>query len=282
MARRCPNSAYPLGVAVLKGWKWIINERGYANIVEFDSGGKQEGSKNSEVASGSEYGESEIGSEGSDVEPAAETSPAEMPERTQHGFDSGSSGASTSDESDVSNALDDLTDSDTETASQSDTGDDEDEEADTLKADTDSDCSADFESPICVFGLIYKLTPDDEEVLDGYEGVPWAYGKEMHSVDMCSFDILTAWRDAGPEPRSTTAEAFLATGSHSESPPLESIEALMYVDRARTWPAVPKVEYVDRMVVAVKEAEEWGVPRDWLTDVVLKGIHVYTVQRWSR
>lgn len=33
MATRCPNSAY-LGVARLSGFKWIIYNRGYANVVE--------------------------------------------------------------------------------------------------------------------------------------------------------------------------------------------------------------------------------------------------------
>ncbi|KAI9771232.1 MAG: hypothetical protein M1839_002853 [Geoglossum umbratile] len=32
MKRRCPDSLY-LGIATLKGWKWIINQRGYANVV---------------------------------------------------------------------------------------------------------------------------------------------------------------------------------------------------------------------------------------------------------
>jgi gamma-glutamylcyclotransferase len=33
MHQRCPNSTY-LGIARLKNFKWIINERGYANVVE--------------------------------------------------------------------------------------------------------------------------------------------------------------------------------------------------------------------------------------------------------
>ncbi|KAH7121189.1 hypothetical protein B0J11DRAFT_533640 [Dendryphion nanum] len=33
MEKRCPTSKY-LGVARLNGWKWIIDERGYANVVE--------------------------------------------------------------------------------------------------------------------------------------------------------------------------------------------------------------------------------------------------------
>jgi len=32
MAQRCPSSPY-LGVAVLRDWRWIINARGYANVV---------------------------------------------------------------------------------------------------------------------------------------------------------------------------------------------------------------------------------------------------------
>lgn len=36
MALRCPTSRY-LGVARLNGYKWIINSRGYANVVEVAS-----------------------------------------------------------------------------------------------------------------------------------------------------------------------------------------------------------------------------------------------------
>ena len=32
MSLRCPSSKY-VGLGVLKGWRWIINERGYANVV---------------------------------------------------------------------------------------------------------------------------------------------------------------------------------------------------------------------------------------------------------
>ncbi len=32
MAQRCPSSVY-LGVAILHDWRWIINARGYANVV---------------------------------------------------------------------------------------------------------------------------------------------------------------------------------------------------------------------------------------------------------
>jgi len=37
MHQRCPNSSY-LGIARLNNFKWIINERGYANVVEIEKG----------------------------------------------------------------------------------------------------------------------------------------------------------------------------------------------------------------------------------------------------
>jgi hypothetical protein len=38
MLQRCPSSV-PVGLGYLPGWKWIINERGYANIVQVDTTG---------------------------------------------------------------------------------------------------------------------------------------------------------------------------------------------------------------------------------------------------
>lgn len=35
MFRRCPSSV-PVGLGILSGWRWIINSRGYANIVRVD------------------------------------------------------------------------------------------------------------------------------------------------------------------------------------------------------------------------------------------------------
>lgn len=46
MVQRCPTSEY-LGIAKLEGFKWIINSRGYANVVET-------GSNNSSTASATE------------------------------------------------------------------------------------------------------------------------------------------------------------------------------------------------------------------------------------
>nr|POE54512.1 gamma-glutamylcyclotransferase [Quercus suber] len=44
MLQRCPKSKY-LGIARLKGYRWIIYERGYANIVEIDEEDNEEAEK---------------------------------------------------------------------------------------------------------------------------------------------------------------------------------------------------------------------------------------------
>ncbi|KAF4510346.1 hypothetical protein G6O67_002239 [Ophiocordyceps sinensis] len=76
MRQRCPHST-PVGLGLLQGWTWIINERGYANVV------------------------ATVDVEEAEAEPKAKG----------------------------------------------------------------------------VYGLLYLLPPQDEERLDGYEGVPWAYEK---------------------------------------------------------------------------------------------------------
>lgn len=158
----------------------------------------------------------------------------------------------------------------------------EDSESETGECrESGSQSSAGLNTPPYVFGLVYELTPEDEAHLDVDEGIPWAYQKKLVDIEMWPLDTLTSWRSLGCEPRDTTAKVFLEGGKDSELPLAEEMKVLAYVDRVRTWVGVPKAEYVDRIVIAVKEAEACGVPRDWLTTVVLKGIHVYKLQEWA-
>ena len=48
MLRRCPSSV-PVGLGYLSGWRWIINERGYANIVRADDDDDDDDDSQSEV-----------------------------------------------------------------------------------------------------------------------------------------------------------------------------------------------------------------------------------------
>ncbi|MCJ1288130.1 hypothetical protein MMC26_007485 [Xylographa opegraphella] len=137
MHARCPNSKF-LGVGLLKGWKWIINRRGYANIVATQEA----------------------------------WSPA-VPDRY-------------------------------------------------------------------VYGLVYALSPADENSLDGYESVPDAYTKENVSISF--------W----PEGQEVAGDAA------------QEAVVLVYVDRKRTVDAMPRTEYIQRMKRGMKEAGKKGVPEEWM------------------
>lgn len=79
-----------------------------------------------------------------------------------------------------------------------------------------------------VWGLVFELQQTDEVKLDINEGVPEAYTKEDLSVDF--------W------PVSETGRPKV----HEE--PLR-IEMLLYIDRRRMEPSIPKKEYIYRMWV---------------------------------
>ncbi|KAL7818459.1 hypothetical protein V8C26DRAFT_396314 [Trichoderma gracile] len=149
MRQRCPYST-AVGLGKLSGWRWIINERGYANIVELDGDDA--------------VGESKGNGKGK----------GKMEENDSH-----------------------------------------------------------------VYGMLYLLPTEDEDRLDGYEGVPWAYEKvylEASWVSSSSGDE----RDAGEE--------------------LTPVKVLAYVDRKRTTEGRPKEEYVGRMERGIEDAVgNWGM-----------------------
>ncbi|PNY23452.1 Uncharacterized protein TCAP_06596 [Tolypocladium capitatum] len=140
MLQRCPYST-PVGLGYLAGWKWLISERGYANVVQ------------------------------------ATAADASSPDKAG------------------------------------------------------------------VYGLLYLLPPQDEERLDGYEGVPWAYEK-LHC------DVRWA-RDR--------------EGRVVDEP----VRALVYVDRTRVGEGTPRDEYVGRMERGIEDAvENWGLDRGYADRVM--------------
>jgi hypothetical protein len=105
---------------------------------------------------------------------------------------------------------------------------------------------------IGVYGLLYDLDVNgggaDEALLDGYEGVPWAYENVILSED---------YRENGRV--------------------AEEVEALMYVDpRKRT--GTCKEEYVGRMNRGLKDAIEIGVPALWVESVVRRFVPAESAQ----
>lgn len=98
----------------------------------------------------------------------------------------------------------------------------------------------------CVWGLVYSLTEQDEAALDVNEGVPVAYTKELMAVDFWAAGAGGVDVDASPE----------------------KVQMLVYVDRWRTVPDVPKAEYVWRMNRGIEDAVEEGVPGEYVRGVL--------------
>ncbi|PNP47195.1 hypothetical protein THARTR1_10700 [Trichoderma harzianum] len=164
MRQRCPYST-AVGLGKVTGWRWIINTRGYANIVR----------------------EEDIDMEGEDDE----------------------KGKSRMDE-------------------------------DTEREQEESQ----------VYGMLYLLPVEDEERLDHYEGVPWAYEK-LH--------IDASWvsnRDG-------------IDGGQRVEEELTPVKVLAYVDRQRVTEGRPKEEYVERMERGIEDAvENWGMSEEYADRVM--------------
>lgn len=90
--------------------------------------------------------------------------------------------------------------------------------------------------------MLYTLSPADERALDRAEGVPYAYVKQMHTVQLLGLD-------AG-----------------------KTVEALVYVDVARLGNGVCQEEYVARMNRGIKDAVEKGMPKAYVEGMMRKWV----------
>ncbi|KAL8667381.1 MAG: hypothetical protein Q9202_000597 [Teloschistes flavicans] len=185
MSLRCPSSVY-IGIARLPYYRWIINARGYANI----------------VASPPPF-------------------PSPSPSFTSPPCPPPAPSATTS----------------------------------TTPPRTDSEDE--------VWGLIYTLTPTDEQRLDTNEGVPLCYTKEYMDVEFYPSTTFTS----PPSPPSTTLPSPPAS-----SKPAAKATTLIYIDRKRTLAATPKDEYIERMNSGIRDALEKGVPRGYVERVLRRFI----------
>ena len=93
-----------------------------------------------------------------------------------------------------------------------------------------------------IYGLVYALATDDEMLLDGYEGVSWAYTIEEVAITLWD----TAKAVDGPEGR--------------------PVDALVYIDTLRTGHGKISAECTSRMRRGVQEAGEQGVLSQWMKD----------------
>ena len=106
-----------------------------------------------------------------------------------------------------------------------------------------------------VYGLVYSLPPSDEAKLDRNEGVPWAYQKEMMSIEF--------WQADGESSR-------VHVGNRSK---MEAVSMLVYIDHEGTTEAGPKEEYIYRMVclfISLAQAFDFHLGRHRAADISLR------------
>ncbi|KAF3806244.1 hypothetical protein GCG54_00006006 [Colletotrichum gloeosporioides] len=118
-----------------------------------------------------------------------------------------------------------------------------------------------------VYGVVYKISPEDEASLDRCEGVPYAYTKEYMTVDFMKLNCS----EAHPS-------FFIPHAASNESEDGRTIDdriifkgdrVLIYIDRERTCPGPPNAEYVDRMSRGVEEASaRLGLPEAYVTGTI--------------
>ena len=96
-----------------------------------------------------------------------------------------------------------------------------------------------------VWGMLYLLPPRDEDTLDKFEGVPWAYDKHVLEVRW-ALDDLKKTPDGGEQ----------------------MVRALVYVDEERRDSGKPRGEYVGRMERGIEDAVGWGLGEEYVERVM--------------
>lgn len=101
-----------------------------------------------------------------------------------------------------------------------------------------------------VYGLVYTLTPDDEERLDRNEGVPRAYTKEITPIEF--------W---------PLKDGEKVDFGDSDCTGIKK-DLLVYIDRVRVESDKPKAEYIHRMNLGVHDAVKIGMPQAYVDNAI--------------
>lgn len=125
-----------------------------------------------------------------------------------------------------------------------------------------------------VWGVIYNLSPEDEKILDGYEGVDWA--APPATVDKSEYEVVSrpttqgkgrhnkvyvkvhpmVWKDDAWKER--------LQSPHDD----EQITVLVYPDEYRKEKGTVRPDYIGRMNRAIREAVVLGLSEEWIAQVV--------------
>lgn len=150
-----------------------------------------------------------------------------------------------------------------------------------------------------VYGVLYEMTPADEFVLDGYEGVDHSarVAAAAAAVKSTVDDGASVTNSQRIRPREqglgdynkwyVTARVIKwldekqriirtrgqrGDDHHGSGPSHDLQQVLVYVDEDRVCVGPPKREYIPRMNRAIREAETLGFPKQWVRDVMRKHI----------
>lgn len=121
-------------------------------------------------------------------------------------------------------------------------------------------------------GCLYEMTPEDEYLLDAYEGVDHSAPASQYG-DRIPIAIRPREQEHGTYnkwyvPAKVTKWLVTEDTANEE----DDITVLVYVDEKRVTVGAPKFEYVGRMNRAIRESLELGMPEKWVKSVVRKHI----------
>lgn len=143
-----------------------------------------------------------------------------------------------------------------------------------------------------VYGVLYRMDPGDERVLDGYEGVdheaekstfPLGYGDGINVDNDIDCDgegngritpcIRPYEQGEGDYNKWYLRASVVQWLDGSEAERREpSVPVLVYVDEERVQVGPPRSEYIVRMNRAIREAMGLGVPAKWMEKVMRRFI----------
>ncbi|KAK0737396.1 hypothetical protein B0T21DRAFT_347767 [Apiosordaria backusii] len=115
-----------------------------------------------------------------------------------------------------------------------------------------------------VWGLVYRLTPEDEKMLDLNEGVPYAYEKRVIAVEFWG-------KGAGHGTADDVGRTKGKEGKEGkeEKGKGEEVEMLVYIDFKRDQGGYkPREEYIVRMNRGIEDALREGVPGGYVREVL--------------
>lgn len=118
-----------------------------------------------------------------------------------------------------------------------------------------------------VYGILYDLSPEDEFLLDGYEGVD-------HQASASQGQISPSMRPREQGRGDYAKWHVLATVEkwfeQVDGP--GTVTVLLYVDEESVREGVPNTEYIPRMNRGIEEAMGLGLPVAWTETVIRKFI----------